>query len=87
MKSQHERYLRASKTFYSQDLFTDLKPENVLFKSKDASSPIMITDFGLSALYTNDKMLKTACGTPGYAAPEVLQRVPYNEKVREIVEG
>ena len=59
----------------------DLKPENVLFKSKDQQSPIMITDFGLSALYTPDKLLKTACGTPGYAAPEILQRIPYNEKV------
>ena len=75
MKSKE--YLR-----YLVDTFiSDLKPENILFKTKEHDSPIMVTDFGLSALLTPKEMLKTACGTPGYAAPEVLQRMPYNEKV------
>ena len=33
----------------------------------------MITDFGLSKiLKAQDDILTTACGTPGYVAPEVL---------------
>ena len=26
-------------------------------------------------------MMKTACGTPGYVAPEVLMRMPYTSSV------
>lgn len=33
---------------------------------------IKIIDFGLSNLYTNGELLKTACGSPCYAAPEMI---------------
>ena len=26
-------------------------------------------------------MMKTACGTPGYVAPEILESKPYTDKV------
>jgi 5'-AMP-activated protein kinase catalytic alpha subunit len=32
---------------------------------------IKIVDFGLSNTYNDGEMLKTACGSPCYAAPEV----------------
>jgi len=47
----------------------DLKPENLLL---DHKKDIKIADFGLSNLYPNDELLKTACGSPCYAAPEML---------------
>ena len=49
---------------------SDLKPENLLYYNKDDDSKIMISDFGLSKTEDSGAMA-TACGTPGYVAPEV----------------
>ncbi|KJE92873.1 calcium/calmodulin-dependent protein kinase I [Capsaspora owczarzaki ATCC 30864] len=62
----------------------DLKPENLLFFSKDEDSKIMITDFGLSRIRKEadeSLVMETTCGTPGYVAPEVLTRKPYDKAV------
>merc|ERR1711874_767653 len=58
----------------------DLKPENLLYYSPDAESKIMISDFGLSKMEESGVMA-TACGTPGYVAPEVLAQKPYGKAV------
>ena len=58
----------------------DLKPENLLYYSPDEDSKIMLTDFGLAKIDDNDQ-LATACGTPGYVAPEVLRLEPYGKPV------
>ncbi|XP_068930864.1 calcium/calmodulin-dependent protein kinase type 1G isoform X1 [Petaurus breviceps papuanus] len=58
----------------------DLKPENLLYLTPDENSKIMITDFGLSKMEENGVM-STACGTPGYVAPEVLAQKPYSKAV------
>lgn len=50
----------------------DLKPENLLYASQDDDSDIRITDFGLAKIYKADIVVKTACGSPNYVAPEVL---------------
>ena len=47
----------------------DLKPENLLLGSK---KEIKIVDFGLSNTYKQGDTLKTACGSPCYAAPEMI---------------
>jgi 5'-AMP-activated protein kinase, catalytic alpha subunit len=47
----------------------DLKPENLLF---DENKRIKIVDFGLSNQYKPGERLKTACGSPCYAAPEMI---------------
>jgi len=52
----------------------DLKPENLLCATREADSPVKIADFGLSKIVGHDTTLKTACGTPSYVAPEVLQQ-------------
>ena len=44
----------------------DLKPENLLL---DHDNNIKIVDFGLSNTFTEGETLKTACGSPCYAAP------------------
>ncbi|CAE7943615.1 KIN10 [Symbiodinium necroappetens] len=47
----------------------DLKPENLLL---DEQRNIKIVDFGLSNTYQDGQLLKTACGSPCYAAPEMV---------------
>lgn len=58
----------------------DLKPENLLYYSHDEESKIMISDFGLSKM-EDSGIMATACGTPGYVAPEVLAQKPYGKAV------
>jgi len=51
----------------------DLKPENILIQRvKDAPVVIKVADFGLSTLTQANEMLSTACGSPHYVAPEIL---------------
>ncbi|KAJ3065468.1 MAP/microtubule affinity-regulating kinase 3 [Podochytrium sp. JEL0797] len=55
----------------------DLKLENLLLnENKD----ILISDFGLGRTYNPEvqEYLKTFCGTPNYAAVELISGIPYN---------
>lgn len=52
----------------------DLKPENLLL---DYKNNIKIVDFGLSNTYTLGEKLKTPCGSPCYAAPEMIKGLQY----------
>ncbi|CAL4905297.1 unnamed protein product [Urochloa decumbens] len=66
----------------------DVKPQNVLLLNLDSGGAagggnlvVKVSDFGLSALPESrreDGRLHTACGTPAYAAPEVLRRKAYD---------
>jgi len=53
----------------------DLKPENLLL---DHNHQIKIVDFGLSNTYKDKELLKTACGSPCYAAPEMIAGKEYS---------
>ena len=59
----------------------DLKPENLLL---DYKNQIKISDFGLSTFYTKNNFLQTACGTPSYAPPEMLDGQQYNGEASDI---
>eukprot|EP01027_Heterolobosea_sp_BB2_P016967 GEZU01024076.1.p1 GENE.GEZU01024076.1~~GEZU01024076.1.p1 ORF type:complete len:331 (+),score=90.96 GEZU01024076.1:85-1077(+) len=59
----------------------DLKPENLLYEDERDDSDIKITDFGLAKIAKGEMLLKTACGTPNYVAPEVLLNEGYDSAV------
>ncbi|XP_042503978.1 CBL-interacting protein kinase 2-like [Macadamia integrifolia] len=62
----------------------DLKPENLLL---DDNGNLKASDFGLSALADSkrqDGLLHTACGTPAYVAPEVINRKGYDGSKADI---
>lgn len=52
----------------------DLKPENILL---DANLNVKVGDFGLSNFMRDGDFLRTSCGSPNYASPEVVSGRPY----------
>ena len=52
-----------------------MKPENLLLSENNI---LKIIDFGLSNSYKNNPLLKTPCGSPCYAAPEMLLGKQYS---------
>ena len=53
----------------------DLKPENLLLTNEKV---LKIIDFGLSHEYDGNILLKTKCGSPSYAAPEIIKGKDYD---------
>jgi len=55
----------------------DLKLENILI---DQDANIKVADFGMATWQDNSrgKLLRTSCGSPHYAAPEIISGKPYN---------
>lgn len=85
---QHQRLKEKQACKYFQELISginyihelgichrDLKPENLLV---DYDKSLKIVDFGLSNTYEKGSTLKTACGSPCYAAPEMIAGHRYN---------
>ncbi|KAJ3318943.1 hypothetical protein HDV06_006932 [Boothiomyces sp. JEL0866] len=59
----------------------DLKLENVLL---DDHGNALISDFGLGKQFKANEMLKTFCGTPLYASPEIVRKMPYDGRKSDI---
>jgi 5'-AMP-activated protein kinase catalytic alpha subunit len=52
----------------------DIKPENIMIDGQN----LKLIDFGLSKEFGNNPMLLTSCGSPCYAAPEMLKGRAYD---------
>lgn len=52
----------------------DIKLENILL---DVNNLVKLIDFGLCAIAAPGTKLKVFCGSPSYAAPEIVSRKPY----------
>uniref|UniRef100_A0A3B4G774 non-specific serine/threonine protein kinase n=1 Tax=Pundamilia nyererei TaxID=303518 RepID=A0A3B4G774_9CICH len=52
----------------------DLKLENILL---DQDLNVKLADFGLSNNFHKGTLLQTYCGSPLYAAPEIVKGLPY----------
>lgn len=59
----------------------DLKPENLLLVSETDDSALKIADFGFAKRIIDLTAKETACGTPGYVAPEILRGDKYGAEV------
>jgi serine/threonine protein kinase len=59
----------------------DLKPENILLGDRFHAK---ITDFGLCRTMNGDSLATTACGSPQYAAPEVVLGKTYDARISDI---
>ena len=53
----------------------DIKPSNILLKN---DQDLKLIDFGLGNFYSKGELLLTPCGSPCYAAPELVTGKTYN---------
>lgn len=78
-RSYFQQLINAVDFCHSRGVYhRDLKPENLLL---DSQGNLKVSDFGLSALSQQvheDGLLHTACGTPNYVAPEVINDKGYS---------
>ena len=58
----------------------DLKPENILL---DSNLNVKIADFGF-ARFVKSHIAETACGSPHYAAPEVIKGQQYDGRSADV---
>merc|ERR1711959_868498 len=59
----------------------DLKLENLVLSKPNDLSSVTIVDFGLAKAARARQKMEEMCGTPWYAAPELLREIAYTNKV------
>ena len=60
----------------------DLKPENLLYLTKDPQSSLVLADFGIAKMLdSKDSTLSTMAGSFGYAAPEIMLKQGHGKPV------
>lgn len=71
--SEKQTVLRRNPTIPQHHVRTHAQ-ENILL---DAEQRMKLIDFGLSAFFVPGKRLRVHCGSPSYAAPEIVARKAY----------
>ena len=54
----------------------DIKPENLLLSDQKDLNSIKLADFSFAKCVKKKNGCRTLCGTPGYLAPEMLEKFP-----------
>lgn len=72
----------------------DLKPENILLVDETVAIPgsagtttvkhVKVADFGMSTLDSLNGLLRTSCGSPHYASPEIVRGQMYSGAASDI---
>lgn len=63
-------------------MFPDLKPENLLYLTKETNSTLVLADFGIAKMLdSKDGILSTMAGSFGYAAPEIMLKQGHGKPV------
>ncbi|CAO0797763.1 unnamed protein product [Mucor circinelloides] len=60
----------------------DLKPENILLDKEKKN--LKIADFGMAAMQQPDALLRTSCGSPHYASPEIVRGKRYDGTATDV---
>lgn len=58
-------------------MLSDVKPENLLLVSKNNDVDLKLVDFGFCIPATSSLVQTSFVGTPGYVAPEIIEKKPY----------
>ncbi|KAI7892847.1 kinase-like domain-containing protein [Mucor mucedo] len=60
----------------------DLKPENILLDKEKKN--LKIADFGMAAMQPINALLRTSCGSPHYASPEIVRGKRYDGTATDV---
>lgn len=59
----------------------DIKPANILLDDRQS---LKLIDFGLGNIYKPNQLLETPCGSPCFAAPELISGNPYEGETLDV---
>ncbi|GES90731.1 putative calmodulin-dependent protein kinase type 1 [Rhizophagus clarus] len=73
--------IEAVKYLHDKDIVhRNLKPENIIFRTKEDEFDLIICGFHLSRI-VGSEVLNTICGTPSYMAPEIFRNSGYGKPI------
>ena len=74
--------LRSTHATLCAYICTDLKPENLLYLTREPNSSLVLADFGIAKMLdSKHEVLTTMAGSFGYAAPEVMLKKGHGKPV------